>query len=536
MAPPHPPTSPTSLLWAHQLKREHGFLLNRMQKLEAEIARVETRNKAIETSATKDDLAALAEQVRTLKDSGKNEAEQVQQEVMSQLANVGKEMEDIVKKVTTIGENEQQNKEDWERANDTQKSLLKRIEDVERNLQEYASALEQLGEEMDAAQTTKAWKMLIEMKDQVKAGQNGLDSVAANLITLEEVSDELKAQNAKLAKQIKELAKKPAEESTPAIAAAEGPRSETPVEQTSTPHEDGMKKVPAKRATKSAPDARAGQSDIVKTKESAPRGVKKSRAPAAQKPKPEATVAALSRNARLSPVRQRGSDKDPESPVVRSGPGWIEVEEPIEHSDGEEKEEERQDGVRGAPSQTFSSEPSKHGRGQPRGAAIRSSIEAPEPSPKPKAKQQRPEQAQKATKPRKNRLLSNLMDMEEAAAPRKTRSQAPVKALPMPKTNTNTNRPLPKPRVYADVPKTNPTASKITKKSAPKKSQRKGATQRMSSPIELPPALTQPMRQTQRKGIVDSDVESQELPPPPPRKRRTIEQPDGDEIFVTHRR
>ncbi|SMR63265.1 unnamed protein product [Zymoseptoria tritici ST99CH_1E4] len=62
------------------------------------------------------------------------------------------------------------------------------------------------------------------------------------------------------------------------------------------------------------------------------------------------------------------------------------------------------------------------------------------------------------------------------------------------------------------------------------------ATQRMSSPIESPPALTQPMRQTQRKGIAGSDVKSQELPPPPPRKRRTIEQPDGDEIFVATQR
>ncbi|KJX98624.1 hypothetical protein TI39_contig400g00002 [Zymoseptoria brevis] len=90
------------------------------------------------------------------------------------------------------------------------------------------------------AQTAKAWKMLDEMKDQVKAGQSGLDSVAANLITLEEVSDELKAQNARLAKQFKELAKKPAKESTPGTAAADVPQPDTPVEQTSTPHEGGM--------------------------------------------------------------------------------------------------------------------------------------------------------------------------------------------------------------------------------------------------------------------------------------------------------
>ncbi|SMY30045.1 unnamed protein product [Zymoseptoria tritici ST99CH_1A5] len=151
-----------------------------MQKLEAEIARVDSRNKAIETNATKNDLAALSEQVRTLKDGGKNEAEDLRQDVMSRLATVSKDIEDIVKKITTIGDKEQQNKENWERASSTQKSLLKRIEDVERNLQEYTLALEELGKEMDAAQTDKAWKMLTEMKDQVNAGQSGLDSVAAN--------------------------------------------------------------------------------------------------------------------------------------------------------------------------------------------------------------------------------------------------------------------------------------------------------------------------------------------------------------------
>jgi hypothetical protein len=57
----------------------------------------------------------------------------------------------------------------------------------------------------------------------------------------------------------------------------------------------------------------------------------------------------------------------------------------------------------------------------------------------------------------------------------------------------------------------------------------------VSSSISPPPAFTQRMGpDTQHKGIIDSDPESQELPPPPPRKRRSIPQPDGDEIFVKH--
>ena len=53
MAPKAPPPSdPTALLWAHQLKREHGLLLDRMQKLEAAIDRVE---KSATAAANKND-------------------------------------------------------------------------------------------------------------------------------------------------------------------------------------------------------------------------------------------------------------------------------------------------------------------------------------------------------------------------------------------------------------------------------------------------------------------------------------------------
>lgn len=47
--------------------------------------------------------------------------------------------------------------------------------------------------------------MLAEMKDQMKAGQSESESMWQNLITFEEVGDERKAQNAKLAEQMKEL-------------------------------------------------------------------------------------------------------------------------------------------------------------------------------------------------------------------------------------------------------------------------------------------------------------------------------------------
>ncbi|SMY30261.1 unnamed protein product [Zymoseptoria tritici ST99CH_1A5] len=106
--------------------------------------------------------------------------------------------------------------------------------------------------------------MLAEMKGQANAGHNGigLESVAEDLITLEELGSllqvqnsklaeqikELKAQNAKLAEHIKELAKpimelakKPAKASAPATTTTDVSQPETPLKHTPTPYEDGMK-------------------------------------------------------------------------------------------------------------------------------------------------------------------------------------------------------------------------------------------------------------------------------------------------------
>ncbi|SMR64853.1 unnamed protein product [Zymoseptoria tritici ST99CH_3D1] len=151
MAPPHSPTSPTSLLSAHQLKREHGFLLIRMQRLEA-IAGIDSRNETIETNATRPFRRTLrdhrderyeaiepnatrpsrcrltdhrderyqaqsccAQQVRTLKHGGKNEAEEDRKEVMSRLETISSEMEAIAKQIAIIEDREWQTDENWER-------------------------------------------------------------------------------------------------------------------------------------------------------------------------------------------------------------------------------------------------------------------------------------------------------------------------------------------------------------------------------------------------------------------------------------
>ncbi|EMF10702.1 uncharacterized protein SEPMUDRAFT_150720 [Sphaerulina musiva SO2202] len=80
MAPKiQPPSDPTALLWAHQMKREHGFLLDRMQKLEAAISRIE----GLATAAQ--DVQALTEVAIDKSSAAAQQAvEKVRREVSTQ--------------------------------------------------------------------------------------------------------------------------------------------------------------------------------------------------------------------------------------------------------------------------------------------------------------------------------------------------------------------------------------------------------------------------------------------------------------------
>lgn len=60
------PSNPASLLWAHQLKREHGFLLDRMHKIESEVQAISARTRSV--AATAADMTGTIKDVNKLKE------------------------------------------------------------------------------------------------------------------------------------------------------------------------------------------------------------------------------------------------------------------------------------------------------------------------------------------------------------------------------------------------------------------------------------------------------------------------------------
>ncbi|KAK4498932.1 hypothetical protein PRZ48_009442 [Zasmidium cellare] len=211
MAPPNRATSPTGMLWAHQLKREHGILLEKMKKLEGEITKVETTAKSAKNATASYDIGAIANQVKALTEDGGSKAiEQMRKEVMERLENIDAEMEAITLKVAAIDQDSAKVEEERKRAFNNEKALLKRVKEVEEHLNEYEKNLNRIGDQVNERQMDVIRAQLADLLDQVKEEGAERETFRDSLLVLEQVTQELKEDNQKLAKEIKEMGKKPA--------------------------------------------------------------------------------------------------------------------------------------------------------------------------------------------------------------------------------------------------------------------------------------------------------------------------------------
>lgn len=336
MPPPQrPPSSPTSLLWAHQLKREHGFLLNRMKKLEAEIAGVETRTQEAAGSARADDVAKLARKVQRLTDDGGHAAmEKIRGEVMEKFEDVGAEIEAVTIQVSNLERGQEGMKEEGKRARESERALLRRIKEVEGSMREYERGVVKLGRKIDELAVGKIREMLEGLRKDVEEEKVGLEVVKASLEKLGEAGRVLQEGSEKLEEQVKELAERPVHLAAPEpVVAAEHVAKPAVEHHEPKEDEDSSAETPlppqkAKAAKKKVPKAAA-----TSTRKPAPK-----RAAAKTQRAPQKGTAATKKAARETQEPQ--IDVELKKPIVRRGRGWIEVEEDEdEEEEGADQEE-----------------------------------------------------------------------------------------------------------------------------------------------------------------------------------------------------
>ncbi|KAK0303293.1 hypothetical protein LTR01_008166 [Friedmanniomyces endolithicus] len=208
------PASPTSLLWAHQIKRENSHLLGRIQKLESANDQHEDRLKHAEIAANSHasrDMVVLAERVKALDESGIPKLlAKVEEDVMSKLDDVQAETKAVILKVSSLEKDEAKAEEERRKAFNKDKALLKRLGEAEENLKKYEQLLERVGRRVDEQSIGNIRVQLDALSAQVGKEGSEMKLMVESIIVLERANAELRNANNKLAIEVEKLAVKSA--------------------------------------------------------------------------------------------------------------------------------------------------------------------------------------------------------------------------------------------------------------------------------------------------------------------------------------
>lgn len=208
------PSSPTSLLWAHQLKREHGYLLQRMQNLEAKNENHDSRLTAAESATSinsNQEIEGLAEQVKALNEAGvEKRIADMEKNVAEKLDEVQAESEAHTIQIASLQNDTQMAEEERRKTAGKDKVLLKRIDEVETHLKKYEKALGQIGKRLDESRFEQIKGQLEGLTKEVKQEGEQMKWLQESITALESANAELLKANEKLDREISKMAAKEA--------------------------------------------------------------------------------------------------------------------------------------------------------------------------------------------------------------------------------------------------------------------------------------------------------------------------------------
>lgn len=144
-------TEATALLWAAKLKREHGFLLERMQKLEAAIGSFQDTTQVM-SSVEKDHASKLTKRVQRLNAKVVNNVQatqDVQQQVSISLGNLQSQVEAITDKVAQVEKTFTDAASERREEADQKAALVERIREIDSSLKSYRNNMQALGRRYD---------------------------------------------------------------------------------------------------------------------------------------------------------------------------------------------------------------------------------------------------------------------------------------------------------------------------------------------------------------------------------------------------
>ncbi|RMY58666.1 hypothetical protein D0863_12181 [Hortaea werneckii] len=250
------PDSPTSLLWGHQLKREHGHLLARLQQLESAGKQQGERIQKAESAARETvsrDIAALTEQVRGLCEGDFNQRlSKMGEEIMSKLEDVQAEHEATMIKVASLDKDGAEVEEERRKALTREKALLQRVNEAEKGLERYRENLQNVGRQVDEINMSAIKTQLENLTQQVLNEGAEMKRLEDSVHMLEAANEELLKANERLVAEMARMAE--TRNSAPAAQPISKPTSTSASAESETPDADELdseNEMPRKKKKKS---------------------------------------------------------------------------------------------------------------------------------------------------------------------------------------------------------------------------------------------------------------------------------------------
>ncbi|KAI6800029.1 hypothetical protein KC350_g15930 [Hortaea werneckii] len=283
------PVSPTSLFWGHQLKREHGHLLARLQQLESAGKQQGERIQKAESAAKETvsrDIAALTEQVRGLSEADFNQRlSKMGEEVMSKLEDVQAEHEATMIKVASLDKDGAEVEEERRKALTREKALLQRVNEAEKGLEKYRENLQNVGRQVDEINMSAIKTQLENLTQQVLNEGAEMKRLEDSVHMLEAANEELLKANERLVAEMARMAE--TRNSAPAAQPISKPTSKSASAESETPDADELDsdgEAPRKKKKKSHKWAGGGADrDIIRqNRESSRKSAKQIQVPQRQ--------------------------------------------------------------------------------------------------------------------------------------------------------------------------------------------------------------------------------------------------------------
>ncbi len=220
MAPPRP-SSPTSLLWAHQLKREHSYLLKRVQDLESSNKAHEDRIKTAEAAGkavASGEIASLAKQIKDLEDIGLSKCvDAMEDDVPRKIDDVQADSEALTMQLAALQKDDLVAREEKKKSLNKDKALLNRIGEVEEGLKKYERGLELVGRKVNDQQISAIKEQLDGLTKRVMKEGSQMKLLVESIQQLEQAHDELRKANQGLEEQLRKRSDEPVERPKQAI-------------------------------------------------------------------------------------------------------------------------------------------------------------------------------------------------------------------------------------------------------------------------------------------------------------------------------